>query len=167
MPLFSREHFQIYFQCGNGHMLIKISLNVQCMCVWGGVGAFCSRTFFTLMTRTSKFYITGPFWEESSNPPMARELPSQRASDVRSVSMLWSLREKKKQVIFNDLPQNIYIYICIFKMAAASSAFHAWKYEWYISICLMSGNMKQLVAKWPCCFKDILSLSIYIFTSSS
>ena len=52
--------------------------------------------------------------------------------------------------------------ILIFKMAAASSALHAWQYEWSISICLKSGNMKPLVAKWPCCFKDIL-IYIYIY----
>ena len=51
---------------------------------------------------------------------------------------------------------------CIFKMAAASSALHAWQYEWSISICLKSGNMKPLVAKWPCCFKDIF-IYIYIY----
>ena len=53
---------------------------------------------------------------------------------------------------------------CIFKMAAASSALHAWQYEWSISICLKSGNMKPLVAKWPCCFKDIF-IYIYIHVS--
>ena len=57
----------------------------------------------------------------------------------------------------------IYTYIYIFKMAAASSALHAWQYEWSISICLKSGNMKPLVAKWPCCFKDIF-IYIYIYT---
>ena len=36
----------------------------------------------------------------------------------------------------------------------------------FCSICLKSGNMKPLVAKWPCCFKDIfISLSIYIYAS--
>ena len=48
-------------------------------------------------------------------------------------------------------------------MAATSSTFHVWKYEWFIRICLMSGNTKPLVAKWPCCFKDIY-IYIYIFT---
>ena len=43
-------------------------------------------------------------------------------------------------------------------MAAASSALHVWQYEWFISICLKSGNTKTLVAKWPCCFKDILPI---------
>ena len=55
---------------------------------------------------------------------------------------------------------------CIFKMAAASSALHAWQYEWSISICLKSGNKKPLVAKWPCCFKDIfiyIYIHIYIY----
>ena len=33
----------------------------------------------------------------------------------------------------------------------------------FCSICLKSGNTKPLVAKWPCCFKDILSISIYIY----
>ena len=46
-------------------------------------------------------------------------------------------------------------YIYIFKMAAASRAFHVWKYGWFIRFCLMNGNTKPLVAKWPCCFKDI------------
>ena len=32
----------------------------------------------------------------------------------------------------------------------------------FCSICLMSGNTKPLVAKWKCCFKDIL-LIIYIY----
>ena len=35
-------------------------------------------------------------------------------------------------------------------------------YEWFIRICLMSGNTKRLVAKWPCCFKDIF-IYIYIY----
>ena len=34
----------------------------------------------------------------------------------------------------------------------------------FCSICLMSGNTKPLVAKWPCCFKDILSIYIYMPT---
>ena len=32
----------------------------------------------------------------------------------------------------------------------------------FCSICLKSGNMKPLVAKWPCCFKDIF-IYIYIY----
>ena len=47
-------------------------------------------------------------------------------------------------------------------MAAASRALHVWQYEWFISICLKSGNTKPLVAKWPCCFKDIF-IYIYIY----
>ena len=35
----------------------------------------------------------------------------------------------------------------------------------FCSICLKSGNMKPLVAKWPCCFKDIfIYIYIYIYT---
>ena len=47
----------------------------------------------------------------------------------------------------------------IFIIAAASSALHVWQYERSISICPKSGNTKPLVAKWPCCFKDICYLS--------
>ena len=32
----------------------------------------------------------------------------------------------------------------------------------FCSICLKSGNMKPLVVKWPCCFKDIF-IYIYIY----
>ena len=38
----------------------------------------------------------------------------------------------------------------------------------FCSICLNSGNTKPLVAKWPCCFKDIfIYIYIYIYRSVS
>ena len=41
-------------------------------------------------------------------------------------------------------------------------------FEWFIRICLMSGNTEPLVAKRPCCFKDIfISLSLYLSLSPS
>ena len=49
-------------------------------------------------------------------------------------------------------------YQCIFKMAAASSAFHGWNYEWFISICLISGNTKPLVANGRVVLKTFSSI---------
>ena len=46
------------------------------------------------------------------------------------------------------------------------TAIHRFKVDFsvFCSICLKSGNMKPLVAKWPCCFKDIyIYIYIYIY----
>ena len=52
---------------------------------------------------------------------------------------------------------------CIFKMAAASSAFRVWKYEWFISIFLMSGNTKKNIKNIFIYLYLYLSIFLYIY----
>ena len=46
---------------------------------------------------------------------------------------------------------------CTTSTTGCISTIHGFKVDFsvFCSICLKSGNMKPLVAKWPCCFKDI------------
>ena len=76
------------------------------------------------------------------------------------IKTFWGENIEKHHVLY--FPVRLYIYF--FKKVAASSVLHVWNYEWFISICLQSGNTKPKVAKWPCCFEDIfISLYLYIY----
>ena len=91
----------------------------------------------------------------------ATEIVSENTSPMTYTRRHWTTDRCQSQHLC-VLILNCDLSLDIFAMAAASSALHAWQYEWSISICLKSGNMKPLVAKWPCCFKDIF-IYIYIY----